>query len=335
VPTNKDPPEKKIADFVQSLVNAEKAVETLFSNRLFEKFKEATDLFDNRKVFIVRKIIPVIEEDITRCKTALAKEEHSIANTLQEIQTQQYTDQRVQSNVLGVDSAGIPAVAITQSLLSMLLKACSGVSHWKVKDIRVLKSNPGCGFQASHTDYKLVKILSELFSNPDDIPINLNTGCSYSFIVALQDETKLDFYDSTFKKEVVTLYKGDMVIWMGNQFHGGSEYSTENIRIFGRLVCRAQGYIHNTFYYFAMNEAEKAELNCDQFELGDGGPTPYSRGPIPQSPQQQPRNLRSSRPVAAAPVHHPNTPVRSTFGSSARGSSVGATPPSRPRSTRP
>jgi hypothetical protein len=85
----------------------------------------------------------------------------------------------------------------------------------------------------------------------------LNIGCSYSFFVALQDGTSLDFYDANLKQIPIPLKKGDMIIWMGNQFHGGSEYKEENTRLFGRFVVSRQYGKPNFFYYLDATAEEK------------------------------------------------------------------------------
>jgi hypothetical protein len=329
---------KKMADYVKAVGNAEYVLSR--SLNCFEQLRHAIDVFNNKKFYVIRNIIPVTEMDRNECKKVLKAQEHNIGNTAQELEEGRCGDRRVQSNILNVDSTTIPAISITHSVLSQLL----GETELVIEDIRVLLSRRGCPLQHSHTDFSFVRIYEHDYLNPNGPigSIKLNTGCSYSFIVALQNGAKLDFYDEDMSRQPIELNQGDMVIWMGNQFHGGSEYLRENIRLFGRLVCSAQGYDPNTFYYMGMTDDEKRELNRGHYVFTPGGRTiphsllsPAARAranlPAPVPVLNTPRGTRRSPAAASAIV--PNPQDRSTRRNNPGGPPTPVIPPSA-RSTR-
>ena len=101
----------------------------------------------------------------------------------------------------------------------------------------ILKSLHGCQQQSAHTDYIPAPDLESVIVSGENIPLLM--------IVSLMDNTKLYVWKksiglifeknikeiATIKPTVLTLNKGDILIFRADLIHAGSDYNEENIRL--------------------------------------------------------------------------------------------------------
>lgn len=89
-----------------------------------------------------------------------------------------------------------------------------------LNDPSVLMSVPGCGKQRWHYDFDT------------DPPYFHPTVKSYSVMLGLQNNTKLDIFDQLTNLEHQIIYnKGDLLIFRGDLIHAGSAYDNWNTRV--------------------------------------------------------------------------------------------------------
>lgn len=90
-----------------------------------------------------------------------------------------------------------------------------------LNNIYAVRSLPGCPRQPKHTDTAAPHSLT--CTDTDDVPLAL--------VYALQDDTKLMIWPLTGGCITVQLQSGFMVVFRGDVFHCGMEYSVQNTRI--------------------------------------------------------------------------------------------------------
>lgn len=118
----------------------------------------------------------------------------------------------------------------------------------------LLMSLPGCQSQAPHTDFLTTDAFEQLADQ--EIPL--------SMIVALEDETVFDIYENSIRKggtidakyrKQVRMRSGDIIVFRGDLVHGGSAYSTSNVRLFY--------YVDSPFFKRIPNRTQFVSENDD------------------------------------------------------------------------
>jgi regulator of replication initiation timing len=237
----------------------------------------AEDYFRDGRVHLIRGFIPPNKTDLIYANNFIEKREKlNIANTLSEMKNDEITNKkRYQSPEMEIDELEVPIAAVAHAVLSKMLQG----GPWKIEDIRVLKSEKNTARQQSHYDCNVVAVKSANYRNVLD-GLNLNTKCSYSFILALQNGTTLDCYDSNLQLHPVKLNAGDIVIWMANQLHGGSEYEESDTRLFGRFIVPEQPMGKNEFQYCTTDTTQREPISSEEFRKAEYQTRP--REPVPR-----------------------------------------------------
>jgi len=153
--------------------------------------------------------------------------------------------------------------------------------HHCLRELLLLRSKPGLVDQAVHTDFDvsnsyppfcdqcwscnhpavdswdsdfLSRIANDLF-------------CSWSMILALENDTEVVFYYSDEQATAylgiqrVILKAGQFVIWRGNMFHGGAGAKKSNSRMFAVLESASMPLSPNEFFWsYLLNHQRERDL---------------------------------------------------------------------------
>jgi hypothetical protein len=122
------------------------------------------------------------------------------------------------------------------------------------QDWVVLRSEPGCLAQRSHTDY-LPKNVAHL--SDDDMPL----AC----VIACMDQTYFDVWPGAircfdevagkvFHHKRVMLNAGDMLVFRGDLVHGGAAFDLLNVRVHAYLDLRKVKRERNVTHYMDAEE---------------------------------------------------------------------------------
>ncbi len=118
----------------------------------------------------------------------------------------------------------------------------------------VLRSEPGCQPQRSHTDYL-----------PEDVYQLSDDGIPLACVVACMDETYFDVWpgaircfdtqpEKTFRHMRLKLNAGDMLVFRGDLVHGGAAFDKLNVRIHAYLDVRSVKRTNNATHYMDAQE---------------------------------------------------------------------------------
>lgn len=141
--------------------------------------------------------------------------------------------------------------------LKVVLEAMFPLRTVYNQTLKIINSPPNSLAQQYHYDYDIQTICHDCFHSADDTttaicscipdPCDFSDGYqSFSFMLAMEDGTKLDFMEELAEQEDfdltsawgdinLVLKAGDLCIWTGGTLHRGTGYETENSRIFGYL----------------------------------------------------------------------------------------------------
>jgi hypothetical protein len=113
----------------------------------------------------------------------------------------------------------------------------------------LLVSEENCSTQRLHTDYSTEQKHLEA------------TNSSFIILIALYNNTKLNFVDKDNNQNQILINAGDLFIARGSFLHAGAAYSTFNMRIHYYVDCHQSKRVENTTYYVDKNFVEhKIEL---------------------------------------------------------------------------
>ncbi len=143
---------------------------------------------------------------------------------------------------------------LTDFCSALQAKVDSMFEKHRSQDWVVLRSDPGCLPQRSHTDYlpRHVKHLSD-----DDMPL----AC----VIACMDGTYFDVWPGaircfdeepgkTFQHKRVMLNAGDMLVFRGDLVHGGAAFDLLNVRVHAFLDVRSVKRVKNSTHYMDAQE---------------------------------------------------------------------------------
>jgi hypothetical protein len=131
-------------------------------------------------------------------------------------------------------------------------------------DLQLLESVKGLEAQQPHTDYAATAAVEETAicsrchlkqqCGIDLLKDYTRINTSYSFIIALYDNTPIDFlYENPFnkneyiRKDRVILNKYEGVLWEAATIHRGGEYDSYNARLFGKYEGNINKFVVDEF----------------------------------------------------------------------------------------
>jgi ectoine hydroxylase-related dioxygenase (phytanoyl-CoA dioxygenase family) len=129
--------------------------------------------------------------------------------------------------------------------------------HHACINLELLESEPGLSQQFAHRDFvqpcQFCPRCKNYKTDPHHQSLSRfasNSTMSYSFILAIEEGTKLVFHEVEDLKEEthVELSIGDLVVWRFDTVHAGAAYERTNHRVFGILEGQvkydAKGYFN-------------------------------------------------------------------------------------------